>query len=919
MSTFRVYEVAEELGVESSQLIGILREMEVPVRSHMSVVDEGQIARLHARLERERRTGSAAPASRSEASSRRRRRRRVKPEPIELMLEDAPAEEEIEEVPAWLEAEEEMEAEAAAEALEESAAEAEVAEVEVLEEAEAELEVAPEAEAEPEVELEVDASPPAEAEPEEPQEVEVLEAVDEEILEPAAEATQEPGVVPEAVEPEGEAPKRRKRKPKPVRRGMPSTPTASSAPTASAEPTASAAPGGTVRIQAEGYTVDGRRKPRPEQRRRQRRVDQDAVQENVKRTLAAIESGTGARKRKREAPSAEQEAEIERQALEAEAEKTRIRVNEFLTVSEFADLIEVPPQEIITSAFKNLGLMVTINQRLDFDQIELICEEFGFEAVREEAYEADLQDLTEEVDTEEELLPRAPVVTVMGHVDHGKTSLLDHLRQTNVIAGEAGGITQHIGAYRLELDGGRSVTFLDTPGHEAFTAMRARGAEITDVVVLVVAADDAVMPQTIEAISHAKNAGVPIIVAINKVDLPAADVPKVQQDLLSHDVVLEEFGGDVLSAAVSAKTGQGVDELLEKVLLQAELLELKANPSRPAGGTVVEAQLDRGMGPVATVLVQSGTLKVGDNFICGLFGGRVRALLDERDKNVEEAGPSMPVRVLGLEGVPQAGDSLMVAEAERAKEISGRRQQLEREKDMRRRQKGTRLADVFDDTVQAGEGAFLNLVIKADTDGSVQALSDSLERLSTGEVMVEVIHRGVGAINESDVLLALTSSAAIIGFHVRPDAGARDLSQREGIEIRSYDVIYEAVEDMRLALEGLLKPEEREVIVGAAEVRKLFRVPKVGTVAGCYVADGVIQRNLPVHLIRDQVRIYSGKIDSLKRFKDDVREVREGYECGISIEGYNDIKEGDLIESYRIDEIARTLAESAAATETATT
>ncbi len=919
MSTFRVYEVAEELGVESSQLIGILREMEVPVRSHMSVVDEGQIARLHARLERERRTGSAAPASRSEASSRRRRRRRVKPEPIELLLEDAPAEEEVEEGPDWLEVEEEFETEAAVESMEASAAEAEVAEVEVLEEAEPELEVAPVVEAELEVELELDALPAAEAEPDEPQEVEVVEDVGEEILELAPEATQEPDVVPEAVEPEGEAPKRRKRKPKPVRRGMPSTPTASSAPTASAEPTASAAPGGTVRIQAEGYTVDGRRKPRPEQRRRQRRVDQDAVQENVKRTLAAIESGTGARKRKREAPSAEQEAELERQALEAEAEKTRVRVNEFLTVSEFADLIEVPPQQIITSAFKNLGLMVTINQRLDFDQIELICEEFGFEAVREQAYEADLQDLTEEVDTEEDLLPRAPVVTVMGHVDHGKTSLLDHLRQTNVIAGEAGGITQHIGAYRLELDGGRSVTFLDTPGHEAFTAMRARGAEITDVVVLVVAADDAVMPQTIEAISHAKNAGVPIIVAINKVDLPAADVPKVQQDLLSHDVVLEEFGGDVLSAAVSAKTGQGVDELLEKVLLQAELLELKANPNRPAGGTVVEAQLDRGMGPVATVLVQSGTLKVGDNFICGLFGGRVRALLDERDKNVEEAGPSMPVRVLGLEGVPQAGDSLMVAEAERTKEISGRRQQLEREKDMRRRQKGTRLADVFDATVQAGEGAVLNLVIKADTDGSVQALSDSLERLSTGEVMVEVIHRGVGAINESDVLLALTSSAAIIGFHVRPDAGARDLSQREGIEIRSYDVIYEAVEDMRLALEGLLKPEEREVIVGAAEVRKLFRVPKAGTVAGCYVADGVIQRNLPVHLIRDQVRIYSGKIDSLKRFKDDVREVREGYECGISIEGYNDIKEGDLIESYRIDEIARTLAESAAATETATT
>ncbi len=880
MSTFRVYEVAEELGVESSQLISILREMEVPVRSHMSVVDEGQIARLHARLERERRTGSAAPASRSEASSRRRRRRPVKPEPIEPLLEDAaPAEEEIE-------------GEVSVESMEASVADAEP-----------ELEIALEAEAEPEVGLEID------AEPEEPQEVEVEEAVAEEILEPVD--------VSEATKPEAGAPKRAKRKPKPVRRGMPATPTASASPTASADPTATAAPGGTVRIKAEGYTVDGRRKPRPEQRRRQRRVDQDAVQENVKRTLAAIEGGTGGRKRKREAPSAEQEAELERQAIEAEAEKTRVRVNEFLTVSEFAHLIEVPPQQIITSAFKNLGLMVTINQRLDFDQIELVCEEFGFEAVREQAYEADLQDLTEEVDTEEDLLPRAPVVTVMGHVDHGKTSLLDHLRQTNVIAGEAGGITQHIGAYRLELDGRRSITFLDTPGHEGFTAMRARGAEITDVVVLVVAADDAVMPQTIEAISHAKNAGVPIIVAINKVDLPAADVPKVQQDLLSHDVVLEEFGGDVRSAAVSAKTGEGLDELLEKVQLQAELLELKANPNRPARGTVVEAQLDRGMGPVATVLVQSGTLKVGDNFLCGLFGGRVRALLDERDKNVEEAGPSMPVRVLGLEGVPQAGDSLMVAEAERTKEISGRRQQLEREKDMRRRQKGTRLTDLFE-TVEAGEGAILDLVIKADTDGSVQALSDSLERLSTGEVMVEVIHRGVGAVNESDVLLASTSSAAIIGFHVRPDAGARDLAQREGIEIRSYDVIYEAVEDMRLALEGLLKPEELEVIVGTAEVRKLFRVPKVGTVAGCYVADGVIERKLPVHLVRDQLRIYSGKVDSLKRFKDDVREVREGFECGISIEGYNDVKEGDLIESYRIDEIARTLAESAAATETAT-
>ncbi|MEE8176293.1 MAG: translation initiation factor IF-2, partial [Gemmatimonadota bacterium] len=728
-------------------------------------------------------------------------------------------------------------------------------------------------------------------------------------IEEAAAAEEAPAEPEEALEPATTASGRPRRKPKPVRRGMPA---ASAVPAA---PAASAAPGGTVHIQAEGYTVDGRRKPRAE-KRRQRNVDQGAVKENVRRTLAALEASGGGRKRRREAPSAEQEAELERQALEAEAEKKRVKVNEFLTVAELGDLISVSAGQVITSAFKNLGLMVTINQRLDFDQIELICEEFGYEAAREEAYEAEISELTDDEEEAEDLSPRAPVVTVMGHVDHGKTSLLDHIRQTNVIAGEAGGITQHIGAYRVDLGDEHTVTFLDTPGHEAFTAMRARGAEITDVVVLVVAADDAVMPQTVEAISHAKNAGVPIIVAINKIDLPAADVSKVQQDLLTHGVVLEEFGGDVLSAPVSAKTGQGVDELLEKILLQAELLELKANPERRGRGTVVEAQLDRGMGPVATVLVQNGTFRVGDDFICGLFGGRVRAMLDERGQNVESAGPSIPVRILGLEGVPQAGDSIVGVEAERAREIAGRRQQLEREKDIRRRQSGARLEELFD-TVQAGQVTRLHLVIKADTDGSVQALSDALERLSTDEVRVEVIHRGVGAVNESDVLLASTSSAGIIGFHVRPDVKARDVAQREGIEIRYYDVIYEVVEDIRMALEGLLRPEEVERILGTAEVRQLFRIPKVGTVAGCYVSDGVMQRNLPVHLVRDQVRIFSGKIASLKRFKDDAREVREGYECGISIEGYNDIKEGDLIECYRIDEVARTLAESAAASESA--
>lgn len=894
MSTYRVYEVAEELGVGSAQLIQILREMDVPVRSHMSVVDEGQIARLHARLERERRTGSSAPARSSRSA--RRRRRRVKPEPQEIQAS------EVSEELATLEGSpvEEIEAKRGgedvgiltAEALTAEAltteAEAQRPELEGLEQLVA-ADEAPEA-----IETAEETDVPEEA----------ARAIEEEVA--AEEAPAEPE---EALEPATTASGRPRRKPKPVRRGMPA---ASAVPAA---PAASAAPGGTVHIQAEGYTVDGRRKPRAE-KRRQRNVDQGAVKENVRRTLAALEASGGGRKRRREAPSAQQEAELERQALEAEAEKKRVKVNEFLTVAELGDLISVSAGQVITSAFKNLGLMVTINQRLDFDQIELICEEFGYEAAREEAYEAEISELTEEEEEAEDLSPRAPVVTVMGHVDHGKTSLLDHIRQTNVIAGEAGGITQHIGAYRVDLGDEHTVTFLDTPGHEAFTAMRARGAEITDVVVLVVAADDAVMPQTVEAISHAKNAGVPIIVAINKIDLPAADVSKVQQDLLTHGVVLEEFGGDVLSAPVSAKTGQGVDELLEKILLQAELLELKANPERRGRGTVVEAQLDRGMGPVATVLVQNGTFRVGDDFICGLFGGRVRAMLDERGQNVESAGPSIPVRILGLEGVPQAGDSIVGVEAERAREIAGRRQQLEREKDIRRRQSGARLEELFD-TVQAGQVTRLHLVIKADTDGSVQALSDALERLSTDEVRVEVIHRGVGAVNESDVLLASTSSAGIIGFHVRPDVKARDVAQREGIEIRYYDVIYEVVEDIRMALEGLLRPEEVERILGTAEVRQLFRIPKVGTVAGCYVSDGVMQRNLPVHLVRDQVRIFSGKIASLKRFKDDAREVREGYECGISIEGYNDIKEGDLIECYRIDEVARTLAESAAASKSA--
>ncbi|MGH7475513.1 MAG: translation initiation factor IF-2, partial [Longimicrobiales bacterium] len=675
-------------------------------------------------------------------------------------------------------------------------------------------------------------------------------------------------------------------------------------------PAASAGPGGQVRIQAEGFTSDGRRKKK-DKRKKKQRVDQDAVQENIQRVMAELRGGKPTKRGRRQradAQAARQEREDERERQAAE-EAQIVRVTEFLTVAELAELIDVSPTEIIGSAFKNLGLMVTINQRLDFDQIELLLDEFGFRAARAEGYAAEAE-VEERVDRAEDLLPRPPVVTVMGHVDHGKTSLLDYIRKTNVIAGESGGITQHIGAYHVTLDDGRSLTFLDTPGHAAFTAMRARGAEVTDIVILVVAADDSVMPQTIEAISHAKNAGVPIVVAINKIDLPGANPTRVKQQLLDHEVVAEDFGGQVLSAEVSAKSGQGLDELLEKVLLQSELLELKANPNRAAQGTVVEAQLDVGKGPVATVLVTSGTLRVGDAFVCGLYEGRVRAMLDERGNAVDEAGPGVPVQILGLSGVPQAGDTLVAMDAERAGEIAQNRQRLEREKQLRIKSRGVKLADISA-MLARGETAQLNVIIKGDVDGSVQALSDSLEQLSTAEVQVDVIHRAVGAINESDVLLAATSGSIIIGFHVRPDTGARQLAARDGVDIRLYSVIYEAIEDVRAALEGLLAPEEKEVMLGVAEVRQLFKVPRIGTVAGCYVTEGVIDRRSRVRVIRDGLQVYEGELGSLKRFKDDVREVREGFECGLNVANYNDIKVGDLIESYRVEEVARTLAGSA--------
>ncbi len=637
-------------------------------------------------------------------------------------------------------------------------------------------------------------------------------------------------------------------------------------------------------------------------------VDQEAVSANISRTMRQM-GGPAPRRRGQRDDSGREELEAMRAEI-AEREKKLVRVNEFITVSELADILKVPATQIVSFAFKHLGLMVTINQRMDFDQIELIASEFGFVAEREEEYAASA---VEEVkDAPETLKFRPPVVTIMGHVDHGKTSLLDYIRKANVVAGEAGGITQHIGAYHVTTPSGKMVTFLDTPGHEAFTAMRARGAQVTDIVILVVAADDSIMPQTIEAISHAKNAGVPMIVAINKIDLPAANPMKVKQELLQHGVVLEEFGGQTLHSEISAKKGTGVDGLIEQILLQSEILDLKANPDRRATGSVVEAQLDAGKGPVATILVQNGTLRVGDDFICGLFSGRVRALLDERGKQVKEAGPAIPVQVLGMVGVPMAGDQFLVVEdSSEAREIAQRRERLDREAKSRRTSKGAVSLEDFMAHAAEGERRSLKLLIKADQGGPAEALADALAQMSNAEVEVEVIQRSVGAITEGDILLAKAAGAIIIGFHVRPDNKARSAADREGVEIKLYKIIYEAVADVKLALEGMLRPDQKEVIFGEAEVREVFKVSKIGTIAGCIVRSGTISRTGRVRVLRDGKEVYDGTIGSLRRFKDDVKEVKDGFECGIGIENFNDVKVGDRFECYRTETVARTLASSA--------
>ena len=639
-------------------------------------------------------------------------------------------------------------------------------------------------------------------------------------------------------------------------------------------------------------------------RRRKSKVDKEEVDQTVQETLRTIDqSAARVRQRRRRARRQQRAEERMNVQLEQEQQDKVVRVTEFVSTGELADLMGMAVTDIIGMLF-DAGMMVSINQRLDADTITFVADEFGFSV--EFITEFGTDDIVLEADDPEDLVSRAPVVTVMGHVDHGKTSLLDYIRSASVAVGESGGITQHIGAYQVKLDNGREVTFLDTPGHEAFTAMRARGAKVTDVVILVVAANDSVMPQTVEAINHARAAEVPIIVAINKIDLPEIDLQRVMQQLSEHGVLVESFGGKVQCANVSAKTGDGIDDLLDKVLLEADLMELRGNPDRRAQGIVIESRLDRGRGNVATVLVQNGSLRVGDPFVAGVFGGRVRAMFDEWDQRIEVAGPSEPALVLGLPGQPTVGDQFVGVEDENeAKEISQRRQQIWREQKMRQ-YKHVRLEDIGR-RMALGDFNELNLIIKADVGGSVEAISDALQKLSTDEVAVNIIHAGVGAITESDVMLASASDAVIIGFQVRPTAGARAAGEREEIDIHTYSIIYDAIEDVRDALEGLLQPEETEKVIGVADVREVFKVPKIGSIAGCYITEGRIRRNDTVHVLRESVVVYNGKLGSLKRFKDDVREVVSGYECGIGVENFNDIKVGDQIEAYEIIETKRTL------------
>jgi len=628
---------------------------------------------------------------------------------------------------------------------------------------------------------------------------------------------------------------------------------------------------------------------------------QKQVRETLERLQGKSKKNKGAKYRKEKRDLHRQQADNV-QAQEA-AESKILKVTEFVTVSEVATMMDVQVTEII-SACMMLGMMVTMNQRLDAETIKIVAEEFNYEV---EFVGAEVEEsVVEVVDEEEDLVERAPIVTIMGHVDHGKTSLLDHIREANVIAGESGGITQHIGAYSVKIKTGHKIAFLDTPGHEAFTAMRARGAQVTDLVVIVIAADDDVMPQTKEAISHAQAAGVPIVFALNKIDRPAANPDNVKQQLASMDMLVEDWGGKYQCQEISAKTGLGVEDLLEKIVLESEILELKANPNKLALGTVVEAQLDKGRGYVSTIMVQAGSLKIGDYILAGKHSGKVRAMFDERGRNVKTAPPSTPVSILGLDGAPQAGDKFNVFEDEReAKQIASKRSQLQREQSVRTQK--TLTLDEIGRRIALGDFKELNIILKGDVDGSVEALTDSFQKLSTEEIQVNILHKGVGAITESDVLLASASDAIIVGFNVRPAGNARQLADTEEVDIRTYSIIYDAINDLKDAMEGMLSPDTKEEVLGNVEIREVYKISKVGNIAGCMVVQGKITRSSKIRVIRDSIVVHDGELTALKRFKDDAKEVTKGYDCGVQIKNYNDIAIGDVIESYHIVEVKKKL------------
>ncbi len=647
-----------------------------------------------------------------------------------------------------------------------------------------------------------------------------------------------------------------------------------------------------------------RKKTKAKKRPVRREVNEEDVQKQIKETLARLTSkgkskASRYRRDKRDAASQKQHEEMERITEESKV----LKVTEFLTANELANLMDVQVTQVIATCM-SLGLFVSINQRLDAETISLVAEEYGYKV---EFISVDAADTIEETeDDPKDLRPRPPIITVMGHVDHGKTSLLDHIRSENVIAGEAGGITQHIGAYNVELKNGRAITFLDTPGHEAFTAMRARGAQVTDIAIIIVAADDNVMPQTIEAINHASAAGVPIVFAINKIDKPNANPDRVKEELAKMNYLIEEWGGKYQSQDISAKNGVNIEQLLEKVLLEADMLELQANPDKPAVGSVIESTLDRGRGFVATLLVQAGTLRMGDLILTGQYYGHVKAMFNERNQNIVKAGPSEPVLVLGLNGAPQAGEKFNMMENEReAKDIATKRSQLQREQGLRMQKHIT--LDEIGRRIAIGNFQELNLVVKGDVDGSIEALADSLIKLSTEEIQVNVIHKAVGQISESDIMLAAASNAIVIGFQVRPSLAARRIAEKEEIDIRLYSIIYDAINEIKAAMEGMLSPEIKEQITATVEIRDVFKITKVGTVAGCMVKEGKVRRNSKIRVIRDGIVIHTGELGSLKRFKDDVKEVASGYECGLNIRNLNDIKVGDIIEAYEQVEVSRTL------------